>query len=158
MISKDEKDSYFMSEALKEADRAFEGGESPMGACIVYEEKIIARAHNQVELLKDPTAHAEMIAITQAANHLKNWRLLDCTLYVTKEPCLMCSGAILLARVKKLIYGAKDETGKGLRDLIHPGYEAAFQQLERVGGVLAEPCQLLLKEFFKKVERWLSGR
>jgi len=153
VVKASDKDVHFMTEALKEAEIAYEDGESPIGACIVHQDKIIARAHNQVELLKDPTAHAEMIAITQAANTLGNWRLEKCTLYVTKEPCLMCSGALLLSRVQKLVFGAVDERGTGLRDLIHPGYEASLRTLEVTGGVLAEPCQLLLKEFFKKVRK-----
>ncbi|MBI1883341.1 MAG: nucleoside deaminase [Chlamydiae bacterium] len=151
-----DKDVYFMSEALKEADAAFEEDETPVGACIIHEGKIIAKAHNQVELLKDPTAHAEMIAITQAAAHLKNWRLEGCTLYVTKEPCLMCSGAIFMSRVPRLVFGAMDEAAKGLRDLIHPGYESSLREMEIMGGVLADPCQKILKEFFKKV-RGKSG-
>jgi tRNA(adenine34) deaminase len=153
VVKASDKDVHFMTEALKEAEIAYEDGESPVGACIVYQDKIIGRAHNQVELLKDPTAHAEMIAITQAANTLGNWRLEKCTIYVTKEPCLMCSGALLLSRVQKLVFGATDERGTGLRDLIHPGYEASLRTLEVSGGVLAEPCQLLLKEFFKKVRK-----
>jgi tRNA(adenine34) deaminase len=153
MVKPSDRDVYFMSEALKEAEAAFEDQESPIGACVVNKDKLIAKAHNQVELLKDPTAHAEIIAITQAADYLKNWRLLNCTLYVTKEPCLMCSGAIFLSRIPRLVYGVVDEAGKGLRDLIHPGYEKNLKELEIVGGVLAGPCQLLLKEFFKKVRQ-----
>lgn len=148
-----ERDTYFMSEALKEAARAFEEGESPVGSCIVYKERIIAKAHNQVELLKDPTAHAEMIAITQAADFLKNWRLEGCVLYVTKEPCLMCSGAILMSRISKVVYGAVDERGMGIRDLIHPGYEQNLKQLEVTSGVMSTQCQQILKEFFKKVRK-----
>jgi tRNA(adenine34) deaminase len=157
MPKSNDRDIYFMGEALKEAAAAFEDNESPVGACVVYKDKLIAKAHNQVELLKDPTAHAEIIAITQAADYLKNWRLLNCTLYVTKEPCLMCSGAIFLSRIPRLVYGAVDEASKGLRDLIHPGYEKNLRELEVVGGVLADPCQLLLKEFFKKVRQTPPG-
>ena len=152
-MSLGDKDIYFMGEAFKEAEAAYEAGESPVGACIVFQEKIIARAHNQVELLKDPTAHAEMIAITQAASYLSNWRLQNCILYVTKEPCLMCAGAVLMSRVSKVVYGAVDEAGKGIRDLIHPGYESGLKELQVVGGVLGEPCQIILKDFFKKVRR-----
>lgn len=146
-----ERATYFMSEALKEAAKAFEAGESPVGACIVYKDKIVGRAHNQVELLKDPTAHAEMIAITQAADSLKNWRLEGCALYVTKEPCLMCSGAILMSRISKVVYGAFDDRGMGLRDLIHPGYEQNLKQLQIVSGVMAEESRSLLKEFFRRM-------
>ena len=148
-----EKDQHFMQEALKEAIKAFDEDETPVGACIVYKDRIIARAHNQVELLKDATAHAEILAITQAADHLKNWRLEGCSLYVTKEPCLMCSGAIILSRIAKLYFGAADEKGKGLRDLIHPGYEQELHQLEVVGGVMEQDCRTILKEFFKKVRK-----
>jgi len=153
MPKSNDRDVHFMGEALKEAEAAFEDNESPVGACVVYKDKLIAKAHNQVELLKDPTAHAEIIAITQAADYLKNWRLLNCTLYVTKEPCLMCSGAIFLSRIPRMVFGTVDEAGKGLRDLIHPGYEKNLRELEVVGGILAGPCQHLLKEFFKKVRQ-----
>lgn len=146
----DEKDIRYMSEALKEAQYAFDENETPVGACIIHEGKVIARAHNQVELLRDPTAHAEMVALTQAADFLNNWRLLDCTLYVTKEPCLMCTGAILLSRIPRLVFGAFDARGRGFRDLIHPGYEPEIRQLKVTHGILETDCQFLLKEFFKK--------
>ena len=97
-----------MSEALKQAYEAFEADEVPVGAVIVHEGRIIARAHNQIEMLKDPTAHAEMIAITQAAAYLKSERLPDCSIYATIEPCSMCAGALVLARLKHIYYGAKD--------------------------------------------------
>ena len=97
-----------MKEALKEAGKAFDSDEVPVGAVIVHKGMIVARAHNQIRLLKDPTAHAEMIAITQAANHLKSERLLGCSLYATIEPCSMCAGALVLARIKNLFYGADD--------------------------------------------------
>ena len=102
------KHEFYMNEALKEAMKAFDAGEVPVGAVIVYEKKIIARAHNQIKTLRDPTAHAEMIAITQAAGFLRNERLNSCDLYVTIEPCSMCMGASVLARIKNLVYGAKD--------------------------------------------------
>ena len=101
-------DAIYMSEALKEAVKAFEADDVPVGAVIVHKGRIIARAHNQIKLLKDPTAHAEMIAITQAAAHFNNERLSDTTMYVTIEPCAMCAGALILARVKRLVFGARD--------------------------------------------------
>ena len=101
-------DKHYMQEALKEAEKAFEKDEVPVGCVIVHKGRIIGRAHNQIKLLKDPTAHAEMIAITQAASALGNERLLDSTAYVTIEPCAMCAGAIVLGRVKKLVFGASD--------------------------------------------------
>ena len=101
-------DQIYMSQALKEAKKAFDADEVAVGVIVVYKHKIIARAHNQTRLLKDPTAHAEMIALTQAANFLKSERLLNCTLYVTIEPCPMCAGALLWARIKRLVFGASD--------------------------------------------------
>ena len=103
-FQKDKTDRYFMQEALKQARKAYDQEEVPVGAVIVYKNKIIARAHNQIKLLKDPTAHAEMIAITQASGYLENERLLDTTMYVTIEPCAMCAGALVLARVKQLFF------------------------------------------------------
>ncbi|MBI4974689.1 MAG: nucleoside deaminase, partial [Candidatus Omnitrophica bacterium] len=101
-------DRIYMSEALKEAQKAFEEDEVPVGAIIVHKGRVIGKAHNQIKLLKDPTAHAEMIAITQAASYLGNERLLNTTAYVTIEPCTMCAGALILARVKRLVFGASD--------------------------------------------------
>ena len=102
----DDRDQAYMAEALNEAMKAFDADEVPVGAIIVHGGKIIGRAHDQRELLNDPTAHAEMIAITQAASALESWRLDDCTMYVTLEPCVMCAGAIVLARLPRLVYGA----------------------------------------------------
>ena len=102
-----------MGEALRLARVAYEAGEVPVGAVIVRDAKTIARAHNQVELLKDATAHAEILAITQAANALGDWRLEGCTLFVTKEPCPMCAGAIMLSRLKRLVFGVRDERAGG---------------------------------------------
>ncbi len=101
-------DQIYMSEALKQAQKAFDLDEVAIGAIIVHKRNIIARAHNQTRLLKDPTAHAEMIALTQAANFLKSERLLNCTLYVTIEPCPMCAGALMWARIKRLVFGTSD--------------------------------------------------
>ena len=140
----------YMEEALKEAAKALEGDEVPVGAVIVHDGKIIARAHNQIKLLKDPTAHAEMIAITQAAAHLANERLLDTTIYVTVEPCAMCAGALVLARVKRLVYGAPDpRTGAcgSVMDIVRD--KRLNHRLEVVKGVRREDCASLLHEFFR---------
>src|SRR5476649_630034 len=104
-------DDYFIGEALRQAAKAFEKEEVPVGAVIVREGKIIARAFNQVELLKDATSHAEMLALTQAENSVGDWRLVDCTLYVTKEPCPMCAGAIVHTRLVRVVFGANDPKG-----------------------------------------------
>ena len=143
-------DEHYMREALKEAQMAFRNGESPIGAVIVHKNRIIARAHNQVEILKDATAHAEMIAITQAANTLGDWRLTETTLYVTKEPCFMCSGALLQSRVKHLVFGVRDENGGGAGSALNIVGDARTNQRVSVrGGVLEAEARTLLQEFFK---------
>ncbi|MBP7056145.1 MAG: tRNA adenosine(34) deaminase TadA [Candidatus Omnitrophica bacterium] len=146
MISHD----TYMEEALKEATKALDKDEVPVGAVIVHDGKIIARAHNQIKLLKDPTAHAEMIAITQAAAHLSNERLIDTVMYVTVEPCSMCAGALVLARVKRLVYGAPDpKTGAcgSIMDITRD--KRLNHRLEVVAGVRKEDCASLLQEFFR---------
>lgn len=139
-------DDHFMREALKEAQKAFDADEVPIGAVIVCDNKIIARAHNLTERLNDVTAHAEMQAITSAANFLNGKYLSDCTLYVTVEPCVMCAGALSWAQVKKIVYGAPD-VKRGFKivenNLLHP-------KTELIGGVLAEECTTLMKTFFQK--------
>src|SRR2546430_15179247 len=121
-----QSDHYFMGEALRLAVRAYEAEETPVGAVVVREGRIIARAFNQVELLKDATAHAEMLAITQAEEAVGDWRLNDCTLYVTKEPCPMCAGAIVHARVTRVVFGAPDPkagaAGGGMNLLQYPTF------------------------------------
>lgn len=139
-----------MLEALKEAEKAFKDGEVPVGAALVHKGKVIARGYNQVERLKDATAHAEMLCLTAGAVALDNWRLLDTTLYCTLEPCVMCAGAAILSRVTRLVWGAKD-----LRHGAHGSWVDLFEkkhpihQLEIVGGVLAEPAAELMTAFFK---------
>ena len=138
-----------MRQALAEAQRAAAMDEVPVGAVIVHERQIIAKAHNQVEMLKDPTAHAEILALTQAANALNQKWLYDTTLYVTLEPCSMCAGALVLARVKRLVFGARDPKtgacGSVLQITDHPQLN---HRLAIHSGVLEEECSRLLKDFF----------
>lgn len=144
-------DEIYMSEALKEASEAFERDEVPVGAVIVHQGRIIARAHNQIVMLKDPTAHAEMIAITQAAAYLKSERLLDCSVYATIEPCSMCAGALILARVKRIIYGAKDpKTGACGSVFNIANSKRLNHKIKVTGDVLARDCGSLVSEFFRK--------
>ncbi|MGB9603070.1 MAG: tRNA adenosine(34) deaminase TadA [Verrucomicrobiia bacterium] len=144
-----ESHHYFMGEALKLAAKAAKAGEVPVGAVIVREGKIIARAYNQVELLKDATAHAEMLALTQAQAAVGDWRLTDCVLYVTKEPCPMCAGAIVHTRIRLVVYGAPDQkagaAGTAMNLLQNPNLNHRCQV---IGGVRIEECRNLLKSFF----------
>jgi len=141
----------FMRAALEEAQAAMEEDEAPIGAVVVRGGRVIARAHNQREQLRDPTAHAEMIAITQAAAALGSWRLEDCTLYVTLEPCPMCAGAILQARIPRLVYGAADPKAGAVRSLFRLLNDARLNhRAEVVSGVLAQPCGEMLTRFFQK--------
>ncbi len=136
-------DEYFMRIALNEATTAFERDEIPVGAIIVINNKIIAKAHNLTETLTDVTAHAEMQAITSAANYLGGKYLQDCTLYVTLEPCVMCGGALYWSQISKVVYGASDEKR---------GFKAKIGELhpktEIVSGIMEDECSLLMKEFF----------
>lgn len=141
----------YMSEALKQACDAFEKDEVPVGAVIVHKGRIIARAHNQIETLKDPTAHAEMIAVTQAAAYLGSERLTDCSIYVTIEPCSMCAGALVLARVKNIFYGAQDpKTGACGSVFNIAGSNKLNHSIKVTGGVLAQECGSVLTEFFRE--------
>jgi len=144
-------DEYFMLEALKEAKKAFDKNEVPVGAVMVHEGKIIARAHNQNILLKDPTAHAEMIAITEAASSLQSERLLDTTLYVTIEPCSMCAGALVWARVKRVMYGAQDPKAGGCGSVVNIAHhEKLNHRLKITSGILEKECRSLIQEFFQR--------
>lgn len=138
-------DEYFMKKALQEAEAAFDKGEIPVGALVVVDNRVIAKTHNLTELLHDVTAHAEMQAITAAANFIGGKYLTGCTLYVTLEPCQMCAGALYWSQVSKVVFGAADD---------HRGYRVMGTKLhpktEVVTGVLAEECSVLVKEFFKK--------
>lgn len=141
----------YMKIALQEAERAFEEEEVPIGAVIVRGEKVIAQAHNQREQLHDPTAHAEMIAITQAAESLQSWRLDDCTLYVTLEPCPMCAGAIVQARIPLVVYGALDPKAGAVQSLYRLLEDPRLNhRCQIVSSVLAEPCGQILSRFFQK--------
>ena len=145
-----EQDKIYMKEALKEARIAFEKDEVPIGAVIVHNEKIIARAHNQVELLKDPTAHAEMLAITQATNYLRNKWLSGCYAYVTIEPCSMCAGAFVLARVKNIFFGASDPKTGACGSLINIANNTRLNhRISIEKGLLEQDCAQLLQEFFR---------
>lgn len=143
-------DEYFMGEALRQARLAFEDDEVPVGAVIVYEQRIIARAHNQVERLKDATAHAEMLALTAAAHARGDWRLDGCTVYVTKEPCPMCAGALTLARITRLVYGARDEKAGGAGSVFDIPQQGGLNHVVSViGGVREGEARELLREFFR---------
>lgn len=140
-----------MAEALAEAARAADEGEVPVGAVIVHDGRAVARASNQVEKLRDATAHAEMLALTQAAEALDNWRLEGCTLYVTLEPCAMCVGAVLLARVDRVVYGADDPVAGACGSVLDvAGHPKLPRRVEVVGSIAAAECGALLKDFFKK--------
>ena len=142
----------YMTYALREAEKAFEAGEVPVGCVIIHKGEIIAKAHNLRETLNDPTAHAEVLAITQAANHLNSWRLEDTQLFVTLEPCSMCSGAIVLARIPKVYYGATDPKAGcagSLMDIL--GDTRLNHQPEVETGLLAEPCGAILSQFFSQI-------
>ncbi|MBC8235876.1 tRNA adenosine(34) deaminase TadA [bacterium] len=142
-------DEDFMREALKEAQKAFEEDEVPIGAVIVQNGEILAKAHNLREKLNDPTAHAELIAIRLAADRLNSWRLLDTTVYVTVEPCPMCAGAIVLARVKRLVFGAADPKAGAAGTLMNLLDDVRLNhQVEIIGGVLEEESRKLLRTFF----------
>lgn len=139
-----------MRMAIRQAARAAESGEVPIGAVITHAGRVVAQAHNQVELLKDPTAHAEILAITQAANALGDWRLNGTVLYVTKEPCPMCAGAIVQARIPLVVWGASDPQRGGLslfRILDHP---ALNHRCDVAPGFLEPECRELLQHFFRQ--------
>ncbi len=144
-----QSDHHFMGEALRQATRAYEAEETPVGAVVVLGGRVIARAFNQVELLRDATAHAEMLAITQAEEVVGDWRLTDCTLYVTKEPCPMCAGAAVHVRLARLVYGAPDlkagAAGGAMNILQFPTLN---HQCSITPGVRSEECRALLKAFF----------
>jgi tRNA(adenine34) deaminase len=144
----------FMEVAIEEAEQALREEEVPIGAAIVHEGRVIARAHNQREQLHDPTAHAEMIAITQAAESRQSWRLDDCTLYVTLEPCPMCAGAIVQARLPLVVYGATDPKAGAVQSLYRLLDDSRLNhRAEVIAGVLADRCGQMLSRFFQEQRR-----
>ena len=141
--------NYWMKQALIQADKAFKSEEIPVGAVVIKEDKVIGRAYNQREQLNDPTAHAEIIAITAAANTLGDWRLNGCTLYVTKEPCSMCAGAIINARLDMIVFGCYDEAEGCCGSLYQLCGDPRFKtKVSVMGGVMENQSLSLLKEFF----------
>jgi len=145
-------DEHWMQAAIAEASRAQAAGEVPVGAVIVREGRIIGRGHNARESTQDPTAHAEMIALREAAARLGSWRVTDCSLYVTLEPCPMCAGALVNARVPRVVWGCDDPKAGATRTLYTIGSDARLNhRFESVPGVLSEACGALLSEFFAAI-------
>ncbi|GMU93092.1 MAG: tRNA-specific adenosine deaminase [Candidatus Hydrogenedentota bacterium] len=152
-----EDDVRYMQMAIREAQRAEALGEVPIGCVIVHENQVIGKAHNQREMLQDPTAHAEVLAITQAANHLKSWRLEGAKLYVTLEPCPMCAGAIILARIAEVFFGAFDPKAGVCGTLMNLLADKRFNHQPAVtSGLLADECGALLTTFFRRIR--VEGR
>ncbi|MGE5682135.1 MAG: tRNA adenosine(34) deaminase TadA [Bacillota bacterium] len=149
------EDTYrFMYAALTEAERALEENEVPIGAVIVYKNKIIGRGYNQTEKLKDPTAHAEMLAITAAANHMQDWRLNDCDLYVNLEPCVMCTGAAVAARIKNIFFSIYEPKFGACGSLYNIAEEGKLNHKIKIySGIYAEESSRMLKEFFSKTRK-----
>ena len=142
----------FMKKAIAEAKKAYAKGETPIGAVIVKDGKIIARGHNLRETKKNALCHAEIIAINKACRKLGGWRLFQCDMYVTLEPCLMCAGAIIQSRVKNLYFGAYDKKGGAVGSLIDmPSIEGVTQKVDTTGGILENECATLMKNFFKEL-------
>ncbi len=143
-------DEYFMREALRQAQKAYAADEVPVGAVVVRQDKIIGRAHNQVELLKDATAHAEMLALTQAEAAVGDWRLMDCDLYVTKEPCAMCAGAVVHTRIRRVVFGCGDALAGAAGSMMNLLQMPALNhRCEITSGVLESECAAILQDFFR---------
>jgi tRNA(adenine34) deaminase len=150
-MTRNEEHKKWMKLAFREAEKAYELGEVPIGAVVVKNDQIIGRGYNQCESLNDPTAHAEIIAITSATNTIKNWRLENCSLYVTKEPCPMCAGALINSRIDMVIFGMYDEKEGCCGSLYQLCRDPRFKhQLAVKGGVMENSCRLIVQEFFKK--------
>src|SRR5260370_42447905 len=144
-------DEYFMREALRMAQKAYHANEVPVGAAVVSEGRIIARAYNQVELLKDATAHAEMLALTQAQAAVGDWRLIDCDLYVTKEPCAMCAGALVHTRIRRVIFGCADPSAGAAGSMMNLLQMQSFNHCCQItSGILQKECAAILQDFFRK--------
>ena len=144
-------DEYFMREALRQGQKAYAADEVPVGAVVVREDKIIGRAHNQVELLKDATAHAEMLALTQAEAAVGDWRLVNCDLYVTKEPCAMCAGALVHTRIRRVIFGCADPSAGAAGSVMNLLQMQSFNhRCQITSGVLRKECAAILQDFFRK--------
>lgn len=140
--------------ALRLAADAAESGEVPVGAVVIFDGRIVARAHNQVEMLRDATAHAEMIALTQAAAAIGDWRLSECTLVVTKEPCAMCAGAMVNARLGRLVFGCSDpRMGAAGSALSLTDFPGMLHRVEVTGGVLEEECRHIIQRFFRRLRQ-----
>jgi tRNA(adenine34) deaminase len=153
-----DQDQRFMRLAIREAFAAEEAGEVPVGAVVVRDGHIIGKAHNQREILQDPTAHAEMIALTQAAESTGSWRLDGCTIYVTLEPCPMCAGALVLGRVQRLVYGCSDPKAGACGSLYDIVRDSRLNhRLEVTSGVLADECAAILADFFRKKRNQTGG-
>ncbi len=150
-VTKAEQDEQYMRQAIEAAKIAQENGDVPIGAVVVYENQVIGRAYNQREQLKDPTAHAEIIALTQAAAFIESWRLHGCTIYVTLEPCAMCAGALVLGRLDRLVYGCSDPKAGACGSLYNIVQDERLNhRLEIASGVLADECAKLLQDFFQQ--------
>ena len=150
-LHQDEIDRRYMQEAIELARKALESEDVPIGALVVYRGRVIGRGYNQREKLQDPTAHAEMLALTAAAEYIGHWRLENCTVYVTLEPCPMCAGALVMARVARLVYGAPDEKAGACGSLYQITQDPRLNhRVETVAGVLAAPCAELLQAFFRR--------
>jgi tRNA(adenine34) deaminase len=151
-------DEYFMREALRMAQKAYDADEVPVGAVVVREARIIARAYNQVELLKDATAHAEMLVLTEAEAAVSDWRLIDCDLYVTKEPCAMCAGALVHTRIRRVIFGCADPSAGAAGSVMNL---LQMPQLNHrcniASGILQDECAAILQDFFRKKRKLQAG-
>jgi tRNA(adenine34) deaminase len=148
----DANHEYWMDLAFREAEKAYQAKEVPVGAIVVFENRVIGRGYNQIEQLQDPTAHAEIIAITAAADYLGSRRLLDTTLYVTLEPCAMCAGAIVLARIPTLVFGAYDPKSGACGSVLNVTQNVKLNhRVQVIGGIREQKCSLILTDFFKKL-------
>lgn len=153
-----EQKEYYMKQALKEAEKAYKKLEVPVGAVIVKDGKIIARAHNQKETKTDTTKHAEILAIQKASKKLKSWRLIDCEMYVTLEPCSMCAGAMINSRIKKVYIGTMDEKTGAAGSVLNLFEDYTFNhKVEAEVGIMKEECQEILTNFFKELRELKRG-